>query len=1237
MSTSLPPVLVGNHITGSATHTVIDLEFSGTIERGSGSIIITDGALQTMIDRATGLPTLRVVGATQTYQVPLSQVGINGNHALVNADNLTAGHHYSVFIAPGVLASNGMPFAGVTNAAQLSFVAADDQPPTLAEMSLDNHQLTAAARSTLTLRFSEPVSFDPSALTVPNATVNGWGSSDGGQTWHATVTAQPGAAAPNNQLQLDMSAVRDTAGNHGSGTQSVSYSVDAKAPTASIALSGNAITPTGHVFATITFSEPVQPLPQGAVQAPHATVVNLHPLDGGITWSAELAPDGSATSSTGNVLTLDMSQVRDMVGNAGSGTSTAAAPYDVELPAPVALTASISLDQTQLLSGGHIIAAIRFSEPVANFSIEQISAPNATLDHLHTPDEGTTWYVEVEPQASGIYAGANALGFDLSKVISSAGHSGSGTAASGNYVVDTMVSSYVDPFIMLSDDTGYLRTDLVTTDASTAIAGYFNGALSQTARLQVSIDGVQVDPARLTITPDSNGTGVYAWHYAGAAPLAEGSHTVSAQIVDGEHASALISNSLTIDTAAPAMTSASPEGSTFDVAKSIVITFDQPVYWQTVFTPDPETAAPTVRQEDNRIKLADQLGGILWIPVSMANLSPDGRVLTISANELQLAAGKSYDLTLPAALTDLAGNQVSSHTVHFTTTGSFTDNVAPHALAAVVENTAGSYGIGQAVTIDVQFDEPVKLVGAAHPTLLLNNGATAVLSGLSADGRTASFTYKVDENDQQPTDNPQHWIDLGGTSSLAGAFTDLAGNVLTSDHIAFTHLKELTDQFSGSGIGIDTTVPVAPGVPMLDPGTDSGLSADDAITNVNPPVIHGSGAEPFAWIELYDMVSDSQVLVGSVSASATGTWTIDLKSALNGAPFNLSDGFHQLQAVQYDEAGNQSLPSDPLQLTMDTHAMSPVISPLVSGSDTGTVGDWLTAIKQPTLGGTAEAGAKIEVFDGAQLIDSTVADVHGAWAFAFKAGLGDGVHNLSIRQTDVAGNVSEPALQALTIDTTAQGALTGLTLDAGSDTGYLNNDGITKATKPLLTGAGAQANATIELYDGDKLVGSTTSHQDGSWSVAPTADLLDGVHAFCVRQVDAAGNAGPTSAGISVTIDTIAPTVSGWTNSVALGSNFEIWLSEPVVHSGLTNYADVSDNVTAALFHFALGNPGSWDDNVSRAGHPSSVWHFMPSNSGWVELELTGIQDLAGNVATIPRVHYEFTVPLTSILPPPVL
>jgi hypothetical protein len=36
----------------------------------------------------------------------------------------------------------------------------------------------------------------------------------------------------------------------------------------------------------------------------------------------------------------------------------------------------------------------------------------------------------------------------------------------------------------------------------------------------------------------------------------------------------------------------------------------------------------------------------------------------------------------------------------------------------------------------------------------------------------------------------------------------------------------------------------------------------------------------------------------------------------------------------------------------------------------------------------------------------------------------------------------------------------------------------------------------------------------------------------------------------------------------------------------------------------------------------------VPNDSGWVEVALTGVQDAAGNVATIPLGHYSFTVPL---------
>lgn len=40
------------------------LTFAGAISKGSGSIFVTDGTVQTVIDRVTGEPRLRVVGGS---------------------------------------------------------------------------------------------------------------------------------------------------------------------------------------------------------------------------------------------------------------------------------------------------------------------------------------------------------------------------------------------------------------------------------------------------------------------------------------------------------------------------------------------------------------------------------------------------------------------------------------------------------------------------------------------------------------------------------------------------------------------------------------------------------------------------------------------------------------------------------------------------------------------------------------------------------------------------------------------------------------------------------------------------------------------------------------------------------------------------------------------------------------------------------------------------------------------
>ncbi|WP_438451811.1 Ig-like domain-containing protein, partial [Listeria monocytogenes] len=79
-----------------------------------------------------------------------------------------------------------------------------------------------------------------------------------------------------------------------------------------------------------------------------------------------------------------------------------------------------------------------------------------------------------------------------------------------------------------------------------------------------------------------------------------------------------------------------------------------------------------------------------------------------------------------------------------------------------------------------------------------------------------------------------------------------------------------------------------------------------------------------------------------------------------------------------------------------------------------------TSDTTPTLGGTAEAGSRVSVYDGTTLLGTTTADSSGKWTFTPTTGLGEGAHSITVTATDAAGNVSTPsAAFELTIDTTA--------------------------------------------------------------------------------------------------------------------------------------------------------------------------------------------------------------------------
>ncbi|EEF25583.1 conserved hypothetical protein, partial [Ricinus communis] len=307
-SPSVPPVLLAATPTGTAGDMSIALDFNTAMAAAGGTIIITDGAVQTVIDRATGEPTLRVVGATDTHTVSASSLVIEGSHVKLDVAGLLPGHTYSVVMGADALQSSGhVAFGGVRSTSQLTFRtpdAPDTQGPTLVSVDTDGGVLKAGGSIAVTLKFSEAVASLPAdALAAPHAAITNLTTSDGGITWHATLTAPKDATtAAGNVLSLDMTKVLDAAGNHGSGTSNLaSYAVDTQAPTATVALDHVLLGGGVDAVATIKFSEAVTGLTPAALSAGHATVSNLHTTDGGTTWVATLS-GSAATSAGGNVL-----------------------------------------------------------------------------------------------------------------------------------------------------------------------------------------------------------------------------------------------------------------------------------------------------------------------------------------------------------------------------------------------------------------------------------------------------------------------------------------------------------------------------------------------------------------------------------------------------------------------------------------------------------------------------------------------------------------------------------------------------------------------------------------------------------------------------------------------------------------------------------------------------------------------------------------------------------------------
>ena len=500
--------------------------------------------------------------------------------------------------------------------------------------------------------------------------------------------------------------------------------------------------------------------------------------------------------------------------------------------------------------------------------------------------------------------------------------------------------------------------------------------------------------------------------------------------------------------------------------------------------PAPGTTAITVRTEDAAGNLSSILSrdvsvfGVLTAPVILPVMGDDIVNAADSANGIALKglapANNLVRIVWGATDVTVKTDSIGNWVAQFGLADLPADGNAT-ITATIVDASGAEFGSSsRLVAIDTTSPNPVSLATIAQNNIV---NAEEKQTGVVVSG-TAEAGSKVDvdwggSTKSTTASSTGAWtvtfdaavVPADGSRSVQARATDSVGNVSPISTLSTT---------------IDSGVPLTPNVSLE---VDTGQSLTDKITN------NGN----FRVVDLE--------VGASWSYSTDGGATSEIGS---GATFLAADGKYaigQIQVRQTDAAGNQSIAfSNATAIEIDTSAEELVYDEVMV--------DNVVNLAEKTAGvtvtGTFEPGSSVGVTWNN--VVKTVAPVgaDGIWSVTFLSSEvpADSSRSISVTATDVAGNSASVTTPPITVDTVAPSAL-GVQLAV--DTGLLNTDGITN-------------NGSVNI---------SNLEETGTWQYSTNAgatyitgsgtdfELGQGVYeanTILVRQIDAAGNIGPSSA-----------------------------------------------------------------------------------------------------------------------------
>ncbi|SSS23269.1 putative hemagglutinin/hemolysin-like protein [Acinetobacter baumannii] len=738
------------------------------------------------------------------------------------------------------------------------------------------------------------------------------------------------------------------------------------------------------------------------------------------------------------------------------------------------------------------------------------------------------------------------------------------------------------------------------------------------------VDGEKVaasyDPVTGTLTPTT--------------PLADGSHQLTYTLTDaaGNESAQSPAITVTVDTLAPATPSV-PSGyldnvgpdqgikgsgsSTDDTTPGVVISAPGAGETPTLYVDGEKVAAsydpvtgtltPTTPLADGSHQLTytltDAAGNeSAQSPAITVTVDTTAPVLTISTSDLVLASGEAATITFEfsepvsefsvsdvvvsgGVLSNFIQVDANTWTAIFTQSGSVAPSisVADGAYTDIVGNT-GKGDVLDGADGFIFNPLAVDLIGEITIPADINNDNILNANELGAD---KTFTAQITLGSDAAVGNiisvnginytvVQADLDAGfitaeiivtvdGDLSVRAEARDSAGNT----DIADTTIKVIT---------VDTTAPITPSAPtgyLDNVGPDQGIKGSGSSTDDTTPGVvisaPGAGETPTLYVDGEKVAASYDPVTGTLTPTTP-----------------LADGSHQLTYTLTDAAGNESVQSPALLLTVDTTAPGLVITALDPA---------LTATESTTISFTfSEAVSGFDIDDItpvggtlSNLVQSTTNP--NVWTATFTADGSGAAPSISVAEgayTDLAGNLGTgdvlDGTDGFVVDTLAPAPVitidpvtNAITIDFGEAVNAVDGSPL---TADALEGLLDIANGTLtDLVD----------NGDGSFSgtLVPAADFEGDVVVNVPAGIvtDVAGNANLTATE-SLTVDTLAPTlvISATDTNLSLGESTTIsfTFSEAVSGFDIDDITPVGGTLSNLVQ--STTNPNVWTATFTQDG-----------------------------------------------------